>query len=129
MRLLLDTNVLLWAVAEPGKIPKTFRERIEAADNEVFFSAASVWELAIKMQIGRIELPVTLEEVIRAAIRIGFLELPITAAHAVWTPRLPLHHRDPFDRLLVAQALCEPARLFTADRTLSKYSDLVEVIA
>lgn len=129
MRLLLDTNVLLWAVAEPGKIPKTFREQIEATDNEVFFSVASVWELAIKMQIGRIELPVTLEEVIRAAIRIGFLELPIMAAHAVETLRLPLHHRDPFDRLLLAQALYEPARLFTADRTLSKYSDLVEVIA
>ncbi|HKZ55065.1 MAG TPA: type II toxin-antitoxin system VapC family toxin [Anaerolineales bacterium] len=129
MRLLLDTHVLLWAVAEPGKIAEPYREQIESADNEVFFSAASVWELAIKMQVGRVDLPVELEEITQAATRMDFLELPLTAAHAAGTARLPLHHRDPFDRLLVAQALHEPLRLFTVDRALGKYSDLVEVIA
>lgn len=128
MRLLLDTHVLLWAVAEPGKIPEQFRARIEAADNDVFFSAASIWELAIKMQVGRVELSVTPEEIAAAAVRSGFAELPVTAAHAARVRRLPLHHRDPFDRLLIAQALHEPARFLTADRALARYTDLVDVI-
>lgn len=129
MRLLVDTHVLLWAVAEPERIPRPFRERIESPDNDVYFSAASIWELAIKMQAGRIELPVGIEEITQAAVDMGFLELPVSAAHASGTAHLPLHHRDPFDRLLVAQALHEPFRLFTVDQTLGEYSDLVEVIA
>lgn len=128
-RLLLDTHVLLWAVAEPAKIPETFRTRIEEAETEVLFSAASVWELAIKMQVGRIELPVSPEEIASAAVRMGFLELPVSAAHAASVRSLPLHHRDPFDRLLIAQALHEPARFLTADRALGRYSALVDVIS
>ena len=126
MRLLLDTRVLLWAAAEPDRVPPSFRERIESPDNEVLFSAASIWEIAIKQQIGRLSPTVTPEEIAVAAVRMGFDELPVTAAHAAGVRRLPLHHRDPFDRLLVAQAIQEPARLLTADEILARYSDLVE---
>lgn len=129
MRILVDTHVLLWALFEPDKIPADARGRLEAADYEILFSAASLWEIAIKMQIGRIDLPVPPEEIATAAERMGFVELPVTASHAAGTRRLPMHHRDPFDRLLVAQALHEPARLLTADDKLRPYSDLVEVIA
>jgi len=129
VRLLVDTHILLWVLAEPGKIPRSFRSQLESAGNDALFSAASIWELAIKQQIGRIELPVTPEEIVAAVRRAGFAELPVTALHAAGVQRLPRHHRDPFDRLLIAQAIHEPARLFTADRILRRYSELVEVIA
>jgi len=129
VRLLVDTHVLLWAVAEPERLPAAYRERLESPENEVLFSAASVWELAIKLQIGRLMLPVAPEVIAGAAVRMGFDELPVTAAHAAGVSRLPLHHRDPFDRLLIAQAIHEPARFLTADRTLTRYSDLVEPVA
>lgn len=128
MRLLVDTRVLLWAVAEPGKLPAVARSMLEAGENEVLFSAVSVWELAIKLQIGRLSLQIELEDLTRAAEQMGFAELPVSAAHAAGVRHLPSYHRDPFDRLLIAQALHEPARLLTADRTLGRYSDLVDVI-
>jgi PIN domain nuclease of toxin-antitoxin system len=128
MRLLLDTHILLWALAEPKKIPKQTRAQIEAADNEVLFSAASLWEVAIKVQTGRLALPVPLDELSSAAEDMGFVELPVRSAHAVHVARLPLHHRDPFDRLLVAQAILEPARLLTVDGPLRQYSDLVDIV-
>jgi PIN domain nuclease of toxin-antitoxin system len=127
MRILVDTHVLLWAAAEPERLPVSFRERIESPENEVLFSAASIWELAIKMQIGRLSLAITPEELARTAGERGFDELPVMAVHAAAVRNLPLHHRDPFDRLLIAQAVHEPARLLTVDRLLGKYSDLVEV--
>ncbi len=127
MRLLVDTHVLLWAAAEPERLPPSFRERLESPGNDVLFSAASIWELAIKTQIGRLSLAVTPEEIARTAVERGFDELPVMAAHAARVRNLPLHHRDPFDRLLIAQAVHEPARLLTVDRVLAKYSDLVEV--
>jgi PIN domain nuclease of toxin-antitoxin system len=129
VRLLVDTHVLLWAIAEPERIPASIRDRLESSDNEVFFSAASIWEVAIKQQVGRLNLPVTPEELADAAVRMGFEELSVTAAHAADVSRLPLHHRDPFDRLLVAQAIHEPARFLTADPALSVYSDVVEMVS
>lgn len=128
MRLLLDTHVLLWVAAEPERLPTSVRERIQTLDNEVLFSAASIWELAIKQQIGRIALGVTPEELAKEAVRRGFEELAVTSVHAAGVGHLPLHHRDPFDRLLIAQAVHEPARLLTADGTLARYGELVEVI-
>lgn len=127
MRLLVDTHILLWAAADPDRLPATFRDWIESPDNEVCFSAASIWELAIRLQIQRISLEVAPEEIAEAATRMGFDELPVTSAHAARVRHLPLHHRDPFDRLLIAQAMHEPARLLTADRVLMQYSELVEV--
>ncbi len=128
MRLLLDTHILLWALAEPQKIPKKTRTQLEAAENEVLFSAASLWEVAIKVQTGRLALEFPLDELSSAAEGMGFLELPVRAAHAVGVARLPLHHRDPFDRLLVAQAMLEPAHLLTVDALLRQYSDLVDLV-
>lgn len=128
MRFLLDTHVLLWALVAPGRIPAATRARLESPEHQVIFSAASIWEIAIKARIGRLKLPLPVEEVVAAAIRTGFEELPVRASHAAATARLPMHHRDPFDRLLVAQAVQEPARLLTVDRGLRSYSDLVEVV-
>jgi len=128
MRLLLDTHILLWALAEPKRIPKKTRAQLESAENDVLFSAASLWEVAIKVQAGRLDLSVPLDEISTAAQAMGFVELPVRAAHAVGVARLPLHHRDPFDRLLIAQAMLEPARLITVDGPLQQYSDLVEIV-
>lgn len=128
MRFLLDTHVLLWALAEPGRIPAGAREWLESPEHQVFFSAASIWEIAIKARIGRFRLSLSVDEVAAAAVRTGFEELPVRASHTAATAKLPVHHRDPFDRLLVAQALQEPARLLTVDRGLRRYSDLVEVM-
>lgn len=128
MHLLVDTHVLLRAMAQPDRLPAAARTMLESPENEVSFSAASIWEIAIKMQIGRLDLPLAPEELAQAAVRMGFEELPIRAAHAARVRTLPPYHRDPFDRLLVAQALHHPARLLTADRVLARYSELVEVI-
>jgi PIN domain nuclease of toxin-antitoxin system len=128
MRLLLDTHVLLWAAAEPEKIPMSVYDRIALPANDVLFSAVSIWEIAIKLQLGRIESSVIPDDIVAAAEEMGFVELPVTATHAAGVRRLPLYHRDPFDRMLISQAIAEPARLLTVDRVLSRYSELVEVI-
>ena len=128
MRLLLDTHVLLWAAAEPDRIHRRTREQIESGAYEVLYSAVSIWELAIKLQTGRLALTATPLEIAAAAVTMGFVELPVTSAHAAAAGGLPMLHRDPFDRLLVAQAVVEPARLLTVDRLLSGYTDLVDVI-
>jgi len=128
VRLLVDTHVLLWAIASPERIPAAWRERLESPENEILFSAASIWELAIKVQIGRLDLGVTLLEIAEEAERMGFRELPVVSPHASGVQHLPMLHRDPFDRLLVSQAIHEPARLLTADRILAEYSELVELL-
>jgi PIN domain nuclease of toxin-antitoxin system len=128
MRFLLDTHLLLWALTAPGRIPAKTRAQLESPEHEVIFSAASIWEVAIKARIGRLKLPIPVDEITAAAIETGFKELPVRASHAAATARLPMHHRDPFDRLLVAQAVQEPARLLTVDRRLRRYSNLVEVV-
>jgi PIN domain nuclease of toxin-antitoxin system len=129
MRFLVDTHILLWAIAEPARIPSRTRSQLESAQNDVLFSAASIWEVAIKTQIGRLHLPVSLEALAASATAMGFIELPVHAAHAAGVARLPFHHRDPFDRLLIAQAMVEPARLLTLDSVLGQYSDLVDVVS
>ena len=129
MRLLVDTHVLLWALAQPERLSSPSRQQLIDPANEVLFSAASIWEIAIKAQIGRLTTSVRPESIARAALEVGFAELPISAAHAAGVSALPLHHRDPFDRLLIAQAMHEPARLLTADRQLAAYSELVVVLA
>lgn len=122
MRLLLDTHVFLWAVAGSAQLKPAHRRLIESAD-AVHVSAASIWEVAIKVRLGKVEAdPQALVEAIEAS---GFISLPIKPAHAAAVANLPDHHKDPFDRLLVAQALTEPLRLLTADTVLASYSDLV----
>ncbi len=125
MRLLLDTHIFLWAVAGNPLLRATTRRLIESAD-EVYVSAASLWEVAIKARLGKIE--VDPDELVAAIEPSGFIELPVRASHAAAVARLAMHHTDPFDRLLVAQAVAEPLKLVTADAVLARYSDLVLLV-
>lgn len=122
MRLLLDTHVFLWAVTDNRKLSQAARKLILDAE-DVFISSASIWEAAFKVGLGKLDADMNLLVVEIAAS--GFSELPVRAVHAAMVRDLPDIHRDPFDRLLVAQALSEPLRLVTADAHLSKYTDLV----
>jgi PIN domain nuclease of toxin-antitoxin system len=128
MRVLLDTHVLLWALAEPNRLAREVRETIEQGASEVLFSAASIWEIAIKSRLGRADFPVKPDQIARSALEAGFHELPVNAGAAARVADLPLLHRDPFDRLLVAQAMLEPAVLYTADPRLPPYSELIRRI-
>jgi len=122
MRLLLDTNALLWAVTNAPRI-EAVRELLLADENAVFVSAVSWWEIAIKIRIGRLDADLPqLRAVARAS---GFLELPLLGAHTEMLATLPRHHNDPFDHMLVAQAMAEPMRLITGDGMLTKYTPLV----
>jgi PIN domain nuclease of toxin-antitoxin system len=117
MRLLLDSHILLWWLALAPNLTDRARRAITLAE-EVYVSAASVWELAIKAASGRLRMPEDLEGQMR---RNGFVPLPITMAHGIAAAQLPLHHRDPFDRVLVAQASLESLTLLTADPRLKLY--------
>jgi PIN domain nuclease of toxin-antitoxin system len=125
MRLLLDTHVYLWWLQDHPKLSKEARSKIIAA-SEVYVSSASIWEATIKAGIGKLEVDVN--ELVAEIENSGFQELPISARHAAMVAHLPDIHRDPFDRILVAQTLCEPLRFLTADSILQGYSELVEVI-
>jgi len=124
-RILLDTHLLLWAVAEPRKLPAGARSRITQA--EVFVSAASIWEVSIKAALGKLAAdPAELLAEIEPA---GFSLLPVTGEHAAAVAQLPAVHADPFDRMLVAQAKTEPLVLLTNDVVLAGYGDCVELVA
>ena len=127
MRVLLDTHVLLWALAEPRRLDAETRATIESGDTDVLFSAASIWEIAIKAGL-RPDFAFDPAEIARAALDTGFTELAVRSNAAALVGRLPLLHSDPFDRVLVAQAIVEPASLYTADQQLVPYSDLVRRI-
>ncbi|MBV8342722.1 MAG: type II toxin-antitoxin system VapC family toxin [Gammaproteobacteria bacterium] len=125
MKVLLDTHVFLWAVTANRRLSVAARSRIRTAE-AVYVSAASIWEVAIKARLGKIEGdPRALVAAITAS---GFLELPISAQHAAAIAALPLHHADPFDRLLLAQAFTEPLHLLTADRALAAYGGAVTIL-
>ena len=129
MRILLDTHILLWALSDSQRLSKPVRGMLESRENQIFFSAVSIWEIAIKAQVLRIEFGVAPEDIARAARETSFVELPVSAKHAAGVAQLPMHHRDPFDRLLISQAIAEPARLLTVDKTLVAYSeDLVQLV-
>jgi PIN domain nuclease of toxin-antitoxin system len=121
MRLLLDTQVVLWAASEAERLSCKVRRAIENPTGERYLSAASVWELSIKAAAGRVELPVPLEPFVRDLEFRGVRFLPVEWGHAVVAGNLPPVHKDPFDRMLVAQALVEDLTLVTADRTLKGY--------
>jgi PIN domain nuclease of toxin-antitoxin system len=129
MRILLDTHVLLWALAQPHRLDAETRATIESGATEVLFSAASIWEIAIKAGLRRTDFAVKPAEIARTAVDIGFVELVIRSDAAALVGELPLYHRDPFDRVLVAQAIVEPATLYTADDRLTRYSELVRRVA
>jgi len=125
LRLLLDTHVLIWLMEGDARLNDQARALIANSD-EVYVSAASIWEVAIKTRLGKMNTDP--EELLELMQRAGLRELPVSARHAVVTKRLPLLHGDPFDRLLVAQAIVEPMRLLTADAQLAAYSELVLTI-
>lgn len=125
MKILLDTHVYLWWLAQSPRLTESAIRKIEAAD-EVHISAASLWEAAIKTTLGKLDADI---DELRSQIAANhFRELQVTMTHAIAFSKLPLLHKDPFDRMLVAQAICEPLRLITADRRLADYSDLVELV-
>lgn len=125
MNLLLDTHVALWAITDSPKLPKKAREMIESPRSTVWVSAASVWEIAIKHALGRGDMPVSSKDAGRFFLESGYRFLPVEAEHAMAVEGLPAHHQDPFDRILVAQALVEPMRLMTHDPMVARYSDTI----
>ena len=125
MRVLLDTHVLLWVFADSPQINQV-KPLILSNETEVYISTASWWELAIKIGIGKID--VDLNMLRTASAESGFIDLPILGAHTQTLLNLPMLHRDPFDRMLIAQAISEPMRLLTNDSALSEYSSLITMI-
>ncbi len=121
MRLLLDTHVLICVAAEPDRISNEVLRIIESRDTELVFSAASVWEVAIKRTLGREDFDVDPRLLRRGLIENGYTELAITGAHAAAVDSLPPIHKDPFDRILIAQALAESLMLVTADPVVARY--------
>ncbi len=122
MRLLLDTQIFCWSFYEPERLSRGAFEAMRGAE-KVFVSSASIWEIAIKVRLGKMNAdPYELFEQIEAN---GFQELPVWSKHALLVAEMPMHHGDPFDRLLVAQAISEPLHLLTADAQLKQYSELV----
>jgi len=128
MRLLLDTHLLLWATAMSSRLPARARELLEDASNEVYCSAASLWEIAIKSALRRPDFDVDLKALRAALPEMAVAELPVTGQHAEALTALPPIHKDPFDRLLVAQATAEPLVLLTNDVVLAGYGSSVLVL-
>jgi PIN domain nuclease of toxin-antitoxin system len=128
MRILLDTHILLWALTDPQRLDQATAAALIDPANDVRFSTASIWEIAIKHRLGRTDFPNPPDLIAQTARRSGFAELPISLAAAAMVASLPSHHRDPFDHLLLAQAMTEPARLYTADAVLARYSELVTLV-
>lgn len=125
MKLLLDTHIMLWIMVDSPALSEAARRKISRAQ-EVYVSPVSVWEVSIKAALGKLK--INQDRLMESLPAAGFRSLPVTWEHADAVRRLPAVHRDPFDRLLVAQALSEPLRLLTADKLLTEYSELVEVV-
>lgn len=121
MKLLLDTHLLLWAASEPGRLSKVAHDLMTDAENELVFSAASLWEVAIKSGLGRDDFTAQPAVLRRGLLDNSYVELPVVSEHAVATATLPLIHRDPFDRLLVAQSQVEGITLLTSDPVVARY--------
>lgn len=128
MKLLLDTHIALWALVDSPRLPAQARDLILSPANSVTVSTTSVWEIAIKHSLGRGDMPISGQESLAYFRQAGYELLPIRPEHAAAVENLPPHHRDPFDRLLVAQALLEPLRLLTNDTNVARYSDTVILV-
>jgi PIN domain nuclease of toxin-antitoxin system len=121
VKLLLDTQLLLWAAGQPERLSKAARRLLDDPRNELIFSAASLWEVTIKSSLGREDFRVEPRLLRRGLLDNGYAELPVTSHHAVNIDGLPPLHKDPFDRLLLSQALSEGITLLTTDSTLAQY--------
>ena len=128
MNLLLDTHVLLWAAGASRQLPAEAGALIEDPENRLFFSAASLWEIAIKKGLGRRDFSVDPRLLRRGLLENGYVELPVTGAHAAAVDLLPPIHKDPFDRILIAQAQFEGLTLLTADEVVARYPGPIQVL-
>jgi PIN domain nuclease of toxin-antitoxin system len=128
MKLLLDTHLLIWTAGNPKKLSKLARELIEDRDNDLAFSAVSIWEIAIKYALEKADFNVDPHLVRRGCLDNGMTELAMSSDHAVIVATLPPIHNDPFDRLLVAQAMAEGIELLTADKTIARYRAPVRLV-
>ncbi len=128
MKLLLDTHLLLWAAGEPNRLSRKARTLIGNPENELLFSAASLWEVAIKRGLGRSDFQVDARLLRRGLLDNGYSELPIVSDHVVATESLPPIHKDPFDRVLVAQATVEGITLLTTDSLVAQYPGPIRTV-
>jgi len=128
LKFLLDTHLLLWAANEPQRLSPRAVALMSDPDHELLFSAASLWEISIKNGLGRADFKVDTRLLRRSLLDNDYTELAITSAHAVFVESLPLVHKDPFDRILVAQASVEGITLLTADSTVAKYPGPIELV-
>lgn len=128
MKVLLDTHLLLWAASEPSRLTQETRDLIEDPDTELVFSAASIWEVAIKSGLGRGDFRIDARLLRRGLLENGYTELAVTGSHAVAVDSLPMLHKDPFDRMLVAQAQVEGIMLLTADPAVASYGGSIRPV-
>jgi len=128
VKLLLDTHLLLWAAGEPNRLSRKARTLIGNPENELLFSAASLWEVAIKRGLGRSDFQVDARLLRRGLLDNGYSELPIVSDHVVATESLPPIHKDPFDRVLVAQATVEGITLLTTDSLVAQYPGPIRTV-
>jgi PIN domain nuclease of toxin-antitoxin system len=128
MKFLLDTHLLLWAAGQPERLSKPARELIENPDNALYFSAASIWEIAIKSSLGREDFKADARLIRRGLIDNGYQEIAISSEHAAGVQALPVVHKDPFDRLLIAQSLSEGMPLVTVDPLLAQYPGMIQQV-
>ena len=125
---LLDTHLLLWAAIDPKRLPADVRDLITDAANTLVFSVVSLWEVVIKTGLGRADFRVDAGRLRRGLLEAGYRELPITSEHAIAASHLPQLHKDPFDRMLVAQAETEGVTLLTSDPLLARYAGAVRMV-
>lgn len=125
MNLLLDTHLLLWAAGEPDRLPRKARGMLLDPTNRLMFSAASLWEIGIKRNLGRADFAIDPRRFWRLLLIHGYREIAVGSEHALVASELPPHHKDPFDRILIAQSRVEGLTLLTADKLVARYGQPV----
>lgn len=126
MNLLLDTHILLWSLSEPGRLSSGHKQALVSPENQVWVSSISVWEISIKTQIGKLKVP---DEFLDSINEQGFRQLPFSFEHGLEVQKLPLLHRDPFDRGLMAQAKADNLTLVTADPQIRQYANFLNILS
>jgi PIN domain nuclease of toxin-antitoxin system len=128
VKLLADSHILLWAASSPGRLSETAKAFLIDPENELYFSAANIWEIAVKSALGRTDFQTNPIRLQQGLLENGYHEIPILSAHGIAAARLPPLHKDPFDRILIAQAASEEMLLLTSDVTLAKYQGPVRLV-
>lgn len=128
MRILLDTHLLIWAANEKRRLPEAARIFIQDPDNDLFFSAASIWEISVKASLARKSFAIVPQRLHRGLLENGYTELPVSSIHSFGVITLPLIHKDPFDRILIAQASHEGCLFLTSDTALADYPGPIRLV-